>query len=89
MKTFIFTIITSTKRKMGGCNERAAIYRIKNNQPIRVADCQWCTAGYKGAESEVLTALCTVGEIPAKLDGYYDRFSAEFKNYKILQIAGQ
>jgi len=89
MKTFIFTITKSTHRRMGGANQTTAIYRIKHNQPVHVADCRWCTAGYKGPEHEVLSALCAAGEIPKKLDGYYDRFADKFADYKILQIAGQ
>jgi hypothetical protein len=84
MKTFIFTITKSNNRSYGGRNETAEIYRIKKNIPIHVATAKWCTAGYKGADSEVLSALVNAGEIPKKFDGYYNW--SDNNGFKIKQI---
>ena len=57
MKSFIFTIKKSTVRRYGGMNETAEIYRVKNNSPFYVGTASWCTASYKGKESEILSAI--------------------------------
>ena len=69
MKTFIYSIESSKISKTyGGANVTVKIYRIVNNTPSFVCRAKWCTRSYKGAESEVMSALVEAKALPKKLD---------------------
>ena len=65
MKTFIYTISkTIINRTYGGSEQIADIYRIKNNQPIKIGQTRWCTRGYMGEVGEINAYLLRNKIIP-------------------------
>lgn len=66
MKRFYYTIVKSTRRYYGGCNETANIYTIKKGELVFCCSTKWCTASYCGEQSEVYQALIEKGFIPKK-----------------------
>jgi len=79
MKTFIYTIVSSKHRRIGGYNEEAWIYRMKRNEPIYVGSVKWCTAGYCGGETEVMHELARTYNIPYRyVSGYYEVSDGNF-----------
>lgn len=72
MKNFIYTITDERGRREGGINTNGIIYRIKNNTPYKIADFHYCTAYYKGPESEILTAIASnTKELTKKEKSYF------------------
>jgi hypothetical protein len=87
-KLFYYKIIKSNPRYYGGRNETAEIFEHTPTGMRRVGETKWNTAGYKGEESEIGTALVEFGKLkPEHLDrGYYRWTDAEKMNYKIERL---
>ena len=97
MKVCAFTVENIDPKKDMCYNDRQArVYRIKNNIPKLIGLCTYSSGRCKGADSEVMEALITWGELPKKLynvsechpwggPGYYCP-EIEEMGYKIVQM---
>jgi len=66
MKTFYYKKDSQRRRTYGGLNVKVSLYGVKNREIIKLGSCEWCTASYRGDESEVFNALVRLGQIPKK-----------------------
>ena len=66
MKVFYYKIDKANRRVYGGLNVRASIYEVKRGEVLPVGSCRWCTASFRGEESEVFNALVEMKRIPKK-----------------------
>lgn len=65
-KQFYFLKVKQNRRYYGGLNVKALLFRIHKGKLEKIGSCKWCTASYRGEESEVFQALMALGYIPKK-----------------------
>lgn len=87
VKKYIYAITSSKVRKLGGRNQTASIYEVKNNTPKFIAETKWNTTSYQGEKNEVYTKLKNLKKVSKKEydknDGLYYNGKDKTKIFKI------
>lgn len=93
-KQFYYLKVKQNRRYYGGLNVKSLLFRIHKGKLEKIGACNWCTASYRGEESEVFQALMNLGYIPKKYEkssvcewrgaGYFDGVVRE--KYEINEI---
>lgn len=68
MKIFYYKKDKETRRRYGGLLVKTSIYTAKKGEIVKCGTCEWCTAAYRGEESEVFQDLMALGYIPKKYE---------------------